>query len=180
MSQPRPTSTPEGSYSAKTGDNDCNVNSSRYSLSTALCESNSLLGQVWTKRPTRPTQGRHVAAAVTHPWTMPAPTRTHYGSSQTLALSQIITDRPVFFKQFKISFQDHPEPSWQRYKRVMDLGTVNHGSDPGQSVAVWELGVTVALSYCLAFHTVSCVRLNCWVLKAPNHKQNTCIPSIGV
>ncbi len=27
------TSTPKGSYSAKTGDNDCNVNSSRYSLS---------------------------------------------------------------------------------------------------------------------------------------------------
>ncbi len=26
------TSTPKGSYSAKTGDNDCNVNSSRYSL----------------------------------------------------------------------------------------------------------------------------------------------------
>ncbi len=33
------TSTPKGSYSAKTGDNDCNINSSRYSLSTALCES---------------------------------------------------------------------------------------------------------------------------------------------
>ncbi len=27
------TSTPKGSYRAKTGDNDCNVNSSRYSLS---------------------------------------------------------------------------------------------------------------------------------------------------
>ncbi len=40
------------SYRAKTGDNDCNVNSSRYSLSTALCESNSLSGQVWTKCPT--------------------------------------------------------------------------------------------------------------------------------
>ncbi len=26
-------------YRAKTGDNDCNVNSSRYSLSTALCKS---------------------------------------------------------------------------------------------------------------------------------------------
>ena len=38
--------TPKGSYSAKTGDNDCNVNSSRYSLSTALCESNSLSGQI--------------------------------------------------------------------------------------------------------------------------------------
>ncbi len=33
------TSTPKGSYRAKTGDNDCNVNSSLYSLSTALCES---------------------------------------------------------------------------------------------------------------------------------------------
>ncbi len=32
------TSTPKGSYSAKTGDNDCNVNSSRYSPRTALCE----------------------------------------------------------------------------------------------------------------------------------------------
>ncbi len=33
------TSTPQGSYRAKTGDNDFNVNSSHYSLSTALCES---------------------------------------------------------------------------------------------------------------------------------------------
>ncbi len=33
------TSTPIGSYRAKTGENYCNVNSSRYSLSTALCES---------------------------------------------------------------------------------------------------------------------------------------------
>ncbi len=33
------TSTPKGSYHAKTGDNDCNVNSSRYRLCTALCES---------------------------------------------------------------------------------------------------------------------------------------------
>ncbi len=33
------TSTPKGSYRAKTGDNDFNVNLSRYSLSTALCES---------------------------------------------------------------------------------------------------------------------------------------------
>ncbi len=33
------TSTPKGSYRAKTDDNDCKVNSSRYSLSTALCES---------------------------------------------------------------------------------------------------------------------------------------------
>ncbi len=33
------TSTPKGSYSAKTGDNDRNVHSNRYSLRTALCES---------------------------------------------------------------------------------------------------------------------------------------------
>ncbi len=33
------TSTPKGSPRAKTGDNDCNVNSSHYSLSTALCDS---------------------------------------------------------------------------------------------------------------------------------------------
>ncbi len=39
VSQFNGTSTPKGSYSAKTGDNDSNVNSSHYSLSTALCES---------------------------------------------------------------------------------------------------------------------------------------------
>ncbi len=40
---------------------------------------------------------------------------------------------------------DHPEPSRQLYGRVTDLATDRHGSDPGQSVAVRELGVTVAL-----------------------------------
>ncbi len=39
VSQFNGTSIPNGSYSAKTADNDCNVNSSRYSLRTALCES---------------------------------------------------------------------------------------------------------------------------------------------
>ncbi len=39
LSQFNGTSTPKGSYRAKTGYNDCNVNSSLYSLSTALCES---------------------------------------------------------------------------------------------------------------------------------------------
>ncbi len=39
VSQFNGTSTPKGSHSAKTGDNDCNVNSSRQSLSTAQCES---------------------------------------------------------------------------------------------------------------------------------------------
>ena len=49
-------STPKGSYSAKTGDNDCNVNLRHYSLRTALCE--SIRYQVWTKCPTKPdTQG---------------------------------------------------------------------------------------------------------------------------
>ncbi len=38
ISQFNGTSTPKGSYRAITGDNDCNVNSSRYSLRTALCE----------------------------------------------------------------------------------------------------------------------------------------------
>ncbi len=33
------TSTPKGSYRAETGNYDCNVNVSRYSLRTALCES---------------------------------------------------------------------------------------------------------------------------------------------
>ncbi len=33
------TSPPKGSYSANTGDDDCNVNSSLHSLRTALCES---------------------------------------------------------------------------------------------------------------------------------------------
>ncbi len=46
VSQFNGTSTPKGSYSAKTGDNDFKVDSSRYSLSTELCESNSLSGQV--------------------------------------------------------------------------------------------------------------------------------------
>ncbi len=39
ISQFNGTSTPKGSHRAKTGDNGCNVNSSHYSLSTALCES---------------------------------------------------------------------------------------------------------------------------------------------
>ncbi len=39
LSKFKGTSTPKGSYRAKTGDNDCNVNWSHYSLSTALCES---------------------------------------------------------------------------------------------------------------------------------------------
>ncbi len=39
VSQFNGTSTPKGSFSAKTGNNDCNVNLSRYSLRKALCES---------------------------------------------------------------------------------------------------------------------------------------------
>ncbi len=54
VSQFNGTSIPKGSYSAKTGDNDCKLNSSRCSLRTALCETKSLSCQVWTKCPTRP------------------------------------------------------------------------------------------------------------------------------
>ncbi len=39
ISQFNGTSTPKGSYSPKTGDNDCNVNSSPHTLRTALCKS---------------------------------------------------------------------------------------------------------------------------------------------
>ncbi len=39
ISQFNGTSTPKRTYSAKTGDNDCNVNLNRYSLRTALCVS---------------------------------------------------------------------------------------------------------------------------------------------
>ncbi len=39
ISQFNGTSVPKGTYSAKTGDNDCYVSSIRYSLRTALCES---------------------------------------------------------------------------------------------------------------------------------------------
>ena len=48
VSQFNGTSTPKAGVIqyAKPGDNDCNVNSNRYSLSTALRESNSLSGQV--------------------------------------------------------------------------------------------------------------------------------------
>ncbi len=63
------TSTPKGSYRAKTGGNDCNVNSSRYSLSTALCESIRYQAKseqnVRQKRPDA--QGGHVEAALMHP-----------------------------------------------------------------------------------------------------------------
>ncbi len=67
VSQFNGTSTPKGSYSAKTGDNDCNVNPSRYSLSTALCESNSLSGKVWTKYPTRPDNQGAPQGSCSHP-----------------------------------------------------------------------------------------------------------------
>ena len=102
----------------------------------------------------------------------PEPTRTHYGSSRILASSRIITDRPGFFKQFKISkttsrtfpdrpgpsrtAPDHPEPSRQRYGRVTD----RHGSDPRQSVAVRELGVTVGLANSFLMWNVRLRRAN--------------------
>ncbi len=62
------TSAPKGSYRAKTGDNDCNVNSSRYSLSTALCE--SICSQVKSEQNVRQDlipRVRHVEAALYTP-----------------------------------------------------------------------------------------------------------------
>ncbi len=63
VSQFNGTSTPKGSYSAKTGDDDCNVNSSRYSLSAALCESNSEQNVRQDLIP----RVRHGEAALMHP-----------------------------------------------------------------------------------------------------------------
>ncbi len=68
VSQFNGTSTPKGSYSAKTGDNDCNVNSSHYSLRTAMCE--SIRYQAKSEQNVRqdliPTE-RHVEAALMNP-----------------------------------------------------------------------------------------------------------------
>ena len=62
------TSTPKGSYRAKTGDNDGNVSSSCYSLRTALCE--SICSQAKSACSTRPdTQGAPIGeAALMHPY----------------------------------------------------------------------------------------------------------------
>ncbi len=68
VSQFNGTSTPKGSYSAKTGDNDCNVNSSRYSLGTALCD--SIRYQAKSEQNVRQDlipRERHVEAALTNP-----------------------------------------------------------------------------------------------------------------
>ncbi len=94
----------------------------------------------------------------------PEPTTDRPGSWHRPGSSRTVPDRPGFFKLFKISkttslsfpdrpgpsrtIPDHPEPSQQRYGRVTDQATDRHGSDPGQSVAVRELGVTVALHVC--------------------------------
>ncbi len=63
------TSTPKGSSCAKTGGNDCNLNSSHYSLSTALCE--SIRYQVKSEQNVRqdliPRVG-HGEAALSTPW----------------------------------------------------------------------------------------------------------------
>ncbi len=71
VSQFNGTSTPKGSYRAKTGDNDCNVNSSRYSLRTALCESICYHAKseqnVWQDLIPRV---RHMDAALMHPDTV--------------------------------------------------------------------------------------------------------------
>ncbi len=69
VSQFNGTSSPEGSYSAKTGDNDCNVNLSRYSLRTALCESNCYQAKSEQKnvRQDLIPRVRHGEAALMHP-----------------------------------------------------------------------------------------------------------------
>ncbi len=68
VSQFNGTSTPKGSHSDKTGDNDCNVNSSRYSLRTALCE--SIRYQANSEQNVRQDlipRERHVQAALMNP-----------------------------------------------------------------------------------------------------------------
>ncbi len=68
VSQFNGTSTPKGLYSAKTGDNDCNVHSSRYSLSTALCESIRYQAKPEQNVRQDPTpRMRHGEAALMHP-----------------------------------------------------------------------------------------------------------------
>ncbi len=71
VSQFNRTSTPKGSYSAKKGDNDCNVNSSRYSLRAALCE--SIHYQAKSEQNVRQDlipRVRHWVAALMHPWAL--------------------------------------------------------------------------------------------------------------
>ncbi len=69
LSQFNGTSTPKGLYRAKTGDNDSNVNSSRYSLRTALCESIRYQAKSEQKSPTRPdTQGVPRGGCSLHPF----------------------------------------------------------------------------------------------------------------
>ncbi len=68
ISQFNGTPTPKGSYSAKTGDDDCNVNSSRYSLRNALCE--SIRYQAKSEQNVRQDltpRERHVEAALMNP-----------------------------------------------------------------------------------------------------------------
>ncbi len=69
------TSAPKGPYSAKTGDNDCNINSSRYSLRTALCD--KYLGNV----------GRVHDLVQTHHW------RRITGAAICETISQLIRER---------------------------------------------------------------------------------------
>ncbi len=58
----------KGSYRAKTGDNDSNVNSSRSSLRTALCESIRYQAKSEQKSQTRPdTQGVPRGGCSLHP-----------------------------------------------------------------------------------------------------------------
>ncbi len=74
VSQFNGTSTPKESYRAKTDDNDFNVNSSRYSLRTTLCE--SIRYQAKSEQNVRQDlipRVRHGEAALMHPiktWTI--------------------------------------------------------------------------------------------------------------
>ncbi len=74
-------------------------------------------------------------------WPHPGSSRTVLDFLNSLNFKNDLPDFPGPSR----TFQDHPEPSRQRYRRrVTDLATECRGSDPGQSVAVRELGVTVA------------------------------------
>ncbi len=68
------TSTEKGSYSAKTGDNDYNVNSIRYSLRTALCESIRYQAKSEQNVQDLIPRVRHGKAALMHPvWIIEQP-----------------------------------------------------------------------------------------------------------
>ncbi len=141
VSQFNGTSTPKGSYSAKTGDNDFKVNSSRYSLSTKLCESNSLSGQVWTKCPTRPdTQGRQVEAALMHPWII-------------LSTILVITGISSFFSNTSCAYTS-PKPGDSTYTRQTMLWKVVSGELSVQP----DVSITKTVTYFVLQVWIVCLR----------------------